>query len=155
MELKTACSVVIWYWILISQKLSELTQQLHQVKNPMINFKNFLKQLGAAVLSGLLVITVWLGTVPSAQAAAIGNPAVPTTDNSKRIQAIATCLPDQLTAQNKDVGNRVARAFSEMTNDQLERAFDVTDTPELSNAEIEFKTCLQKKGFTPQAVLQR
>ncbi|MEM6754375.1 MAG: hypothetical protein AAF630_15560 [Cyanobacteria bacterium P01_C01_bin.38] len=121
----------------------------------MINFKSFLKQLGAAVLSGLLIITVWLGTATSAASAATGTPAVPTIDNSKRIKAIATCLPEQLTAQNKDVGNRVARAFSEMTNDQLERAFDVTDTPELSNAELEFKTCLKSKGFTPQADLQR
>ena len=119
----------------------------------MINFTNFLKQLGAAVLTGALVITLCLGTVPSAQAAATGNPVVPTTENSKRIQAIATCLPEELTIQNKDVGNRIARAFSEMKNDQLERIFDVTDTPKLSNAEIEFKTCLQQKGFTPQAAL--
>ena len=119
----------------------------------MINFKSFLKQLAAATLSGLLVITVWLGTVSSAQAAATGTPAVPTTENSKRIQAIATCLPEELTIQNKDVGNRIARAFSEMKNDQLERIFDVTDTPKLSNAEIQFKACLQQKGFTPRAAL--
>ncbi|MBV6626774.1 MAG: hypothetical protein KI793_28200 [Rivularia sp. (in: Bacteria)] len=119
-----------------------------------MKFTSILKQLGAVVISGLLVVTVWLGAIPSAQAAATGTPVVPTTENSKRIQAIATCLPEQLTAQNKDVGNRVARAFSEMTNDQLERAFDVTDTPELSKAEVQFKTCLQQKGFTPQAALQ-
>ncbi len=112
------------------------------------------KQIRAALLSSLLVITVWLGTVTSAQAAATGNPAVPTMDNSKRIQAIASCLPKELTIQNKDAGNRFARALSEMKNDQLERIFDVTDTPKLSNAEIEFKACLKSKGFTPQAQLQ-
>ena len=119
----------------------------------MMNFQRILNQIGAAVLSVLLIVTVWLGVIPSTQAAAIGNPVVPTTENSKRIKAIATCLPEQLTIQNKDVGNRVARAFSEMTNDQLERIFDLTDTPKLSDAEVEFKTCLQQKGFTPQAQL--
>jgi len=126
----------------------------------MINFKSFLKQLGTAVLRGLLVITVWLGVVPYAQANNVPNAAitsnrvVPTIENSKRIQAIASCLPKQLTIQNKDAGNRIARAFSEMKNDQLERIFDVTDTPKLSDAELEFKACLQQKGFTPQAELQ-
>ena len=122
-------------------------------KKLMMNFQTTLNKLAAALLSTLLVITLWLGVIPSAQAAATGNPVVPTIENSKRIQAIATCLPKQLTIQNKDVGNRVARAFSEMSNDQLERIFDVKDTPKLSDAEIEFKTCLQQKGFTPQAQL--
>jgi len=120
----------------------------------MMNFQIILKQLGAVVLSSLLAITLIVGVMPSAQAAATGNPVVPTIANSKRIKAIASCLPKQLTIQNKDVGNRVARAFSEMNNDQLERIFDVTDTPKLSNAEVEFKTCLQQKGFTPQAALK-
>ncbi|MGB3755952.1 MAG: hypothetical protein WBA07_06205 [Rivularia sp. (in: cyanobacteria)] len=120
----------------------------------MIDFKNLFKQLGATVLSGLLVITVWLGSVQQAQAAAVGNPAVATTENSKRIRAIASCLPAKLTIQEQDAGDRLANALSEMKNDQLERIFDVTDTPQLSNAEIEFKNCLQQKGFTPQAQLQ-
>ena len=120
----------------------------------MINSKSFLKQLGAAVLSCALVITVWLGTVPSAQAAATGNRVVPTTENSKRIQAIATCLPAKLTIQEQDAGNRIANALSEMKNDQLERILNITDNPKLSQSEIEFKTCLQQKGFTPQASLQ-
>lgn len=120
----------------------------------MLNFKNHIKQLGTAILSGLLVVTLWIGIVPQAQAAMTGTPVVPTADNSKRIQAIASCLPEQLTIQNQDVGNRIARAFSEMTNDQVERAFDITDTPKLSNSELEFKNCLQQKGFTPQAELQ-
>jgi hypothetical protein len=120
----------------------------------MIDFPSILKQLRALVLSSLVIITIWFGVASSAQAAATGTPVVPTTDNSTRIQAIASCLPQQLTIQNKDVGNRIARAFSEMRNDQLERIFDVTDTPKLSTAEVEFKTCLQQKGFTPQAQLQ-
>ncbi len=130
------------------------------MKNPMMNFKSILKQLGTVVLGGLLVITVWLGVVPIAQAnnthmaAMTGNPIVATTENSKRIQAIASCLPAQLTIQNRDAGSRIANAFAEMKNDQLERIFDVTDTPKLSDAEVEFKACLQQKGFTPQAELQ-
>lgn len=118
----------------------------------MTDFKNLFKQLGAAVLSGLLVITVWLGSVQQAQAA--GNSVVPTIENSKRIQAIASCLPAKLTIQEQDAGNRIANALSEMKNDQLERIYDVTDNPKLSQSEIEFKTCLRQKGFTPQAELK-
>ncbi len=118
----------------------------------MTDFKNLFKQLGAAVLSGLLVITVWIGTIQQAQAA--GNSVVPTIENSKRIQAIASCLPAKLTIQEQDAGNRIANALSEMKNDQLERIYDVTDNPKLSQSEIEFKNCLQQKGFTPQAELQ-
>ncbi|MGD1911662.1 MAG: hypothetical protein ACFB2X_12605 [Rivularia sp. (in: cyanobacteria)] len=126
----------------------------------MMNFSNIFKQLEAVLMSGLLTIALCLGVVPHAQAnnikvaAIAANPVVATTDNSKRIQAIASCLPAQLTIQNQDVGNRIARALSEMQNDQLERIFDITDTPKLSDAEVEFKTCLQQKGFTPQAELQ-
>lgn len=120
----------------------------------MINFKSFLKQLGGVVLSSALVVTIWLGSVPSAQAAISGNSVVPTTENS-RIQAIASCLPAKLTIQEKDAGNRIANALSEMKNDQLERIYDVTDNPKLSQSEIEFKNCLQQKGFTPQADIQR
>lgn len=118
----------------------------------MTDFKNLFKQLGAAVLSGLLVITVWIGTIQQAQAS--GNSVVPTIENSKRIQAIASCLPAKLTIQEQDAGNRIANALSEMKNDQLERIYDVTDNPKLSQSEIEFKTCLRQKGFTPQAELK-
>ena len=121
----------------------------------MVNLKSFLKQLGTVVLSGALVVTVWLGSLPPAHAAITGNPVVPTIENSKRIQAIASCLPAKLTIQEQDAGNRIANALSEMKNDQLERIFDVTDNPKLSQSEIEFKNCLQQKGFTPQAALQR
>ncbi|AFY58735.1 hypothetical protein Riv7116_6394 [Rivularia sp. PCC 7116] len=119
-----------------------------------MKFKSMLRQLGAVAISGLLVITVWLGAISSAQAAATGNPVVPTTENSKRIQAIATCLPEKLTIQEQDAGDRIANALSEMKNDQLERILNITDNPKLSQSEIEFKTCLQQKGFTPQAALQ-
>ncbi|MGB3650040.1 MAG: hypothetical protein WBA41_02375 [Rivularia sp. (in: cyanobacteria)] len=117
----------------------------------MIDFKNILK-LRATILCGLLIITLCFGIAPQA-IAATKSPIVRTLDNSKRIQAIAACLPAQLTIQEEDAGERIARAFSEMKNDQLERIFDVTDTPKLSDAEVEFKTCLRQKGFTPQAEL--
>lgn len=118
-----------------------------------MKFPSILNKIRAVALSSLLVLCVWLGVTYNAQAA-MRNPVVPTVDNSERIQAISTCLPKQLTIQNRDVGNRIARAFSEMNNDQLQRIFDLTDTPKLSEAEIEFKNCLQQKGFTPQAALQ-
>ncbi|MGF1674406.1 MAG: hypothetical protein ACFCUV_12085 [Rivularia sp. (in: cyanobacteria)] len=124
----------------------------------MTNFNKILnqllKQLGNYFLCSLLVLIIWLVIVPYAQAGDTSTRVISATENNKRIQAIATCLPAKLTIQNQDASSRFANALSEMKNDQLERIFDVTDTPKLSESEIEFKTCLQQKGFTPQAELQ-
>lgn len=125
----------------------------------MVNLSHISKQLKVAVLSCLLTITIWLGVIPSARAN--NNPnlditdsqVIPTIENSQRMQAIASCLPKQLTIQNKDVLNRISRALSEMTNDQFQRAFNLKDNPKLSDAEIEFKACLRQAGFTPKADL--
>jgi hypothetical protein len=125
----------------------------------MVNLSHISKQLKVAALSCLLTITIWLGVIPSARAN--NNPnlditdsqVIPTIENSQRMQAIASCLPKQLTIQNKDTLNRISRALSEMTNDQFQRAFNLKDNPKLSDAEIEFKACLRQAGFTPKADL--
>ncbi len=66
--------------------------------------------------------------------------------DSSQLDAIAACLPEEISANNEDIGDRVARAFGEMGNDFLERAFNLKDNPELSDAELAFRDCLQGKG---------
>ncbi|MEO0406722.1 MAG: hypothetical protein AAF289_05165 [Cyanobacteria bacterium P01_A01_bin.135] len=68
--------------------------------------------------------------------------------DSAQLEAIDACLPEQISAENEDIGDRVARAFGEMGNDFLERAFNLKDDPTLSDAEIAFRDCLQSKGVS-------
>lgn len=68
--------------------------------------------------------------------------------DSAQLDAIEACLPDEISAENEDIGDRVARAFGEMGNDFLERAFNLKDDPTLSDAEVAFRNCLQSKGAT-------
>lgn len=74
--------------------------------------------------------------------------------DSAQLKAIEACLPEDISAENEDIGDRVARAFGEMGNDFLERAFNLKDNPTLSDAEIAFRDCLQSKGveFTSPVV---
>ncbi|MGF1497648.1 MAG: hypothetical protein ACFB8W_12615 [Elainellaceae cyanobacterium] len=67
--------------------------------------------------------------------------------DSPRLAAIEACLPEQLSLENKDTGDRIARALGEWNNDQVERAFNLKDNPELSQAEVEFQRCLNRKGI--------
>ena len=122
-----------------------------------------MKLVCRTILTALLVSLIWLqGWTPSAQAFPSNNemyyaqvlrdatdPAPKPGASSDRIQAFTKCLPEELTLSNQDVGNRIARALGEMTNDQVERAFDFTDKPSLSDAESEFESCLQRQGVTP------
>ena len=66
--------------------------------------------------------------------------------DSAQLEAIDACLPERISAENEDISDRVARAFGEMGNDFLERAFNLKDDPTLSDAEIAFRDCLQSKG---------
>ncbi|NEO28689.1 MAG: hypothetical protein F6K03_17880 [Kamptonema sp. SIO4C4] len=66
-----------------------------------------------------------------------------------RMQAFLDCIPKDLTEQNRDVNKRWNQAITEMQNDQLERALQLTDSPKLSPAEQEFRDCLAEKGITP------
>jgi len=64
--------------------------------------------------------------------------------NSDRTAAIAECLPDELSDAD------LSRALGEMGNDQIERAFNLTDDPDLSEAEMEFQRCLKRNGIQPK-----
>ncbi len=62
-----------------------------------------------------------------------------------RLAAVIDCLPKQLS--EPDLG----RALKEMGNDYLERAFQLTDDPDVSKAEAEFAQCLKNKGYDLRA----
>jgi len=66
--------------------------------------------------------------------------------DTAQLEAIEACLPQELTASNEDIGDRFARAFGEMGNDFLERAFNLEEDPTLSDAEIAFRSCLKSNG---------
>ena len=66
--------------------------------------------------------------------------------DSAQLDAVEACLPKEISASNTDIGDRIAQSFGEMGNDFLERAFNLTDDPTLSDAEIAFRDCLQGKG---------
>ncbi|MGF1479113.1 MAG: hypothetical protein ACFB4I_06445 [Cyanophyceae cyanobacterium] len=102
-------------------------------------------KLYTTVFTGLLVGFLWLNWGQPAQAAQVSTPSA----TSERIEAFTSCLPKELTLNNKDVGDRISRALGEMTNDQVERAFNFTNSPAISDAEKEFESCLNRKGIVP------
>lgn len=57
---------------------------------------------------------------------------------SDRMITIIDCLPKQLSQPS------LKRALSEMSNDQLERAFNLKANPKLSQAEVELNSCLSR-----------
>ncbi|HHP7243369.1 MAG TPA: hypothetical protein ACFE0H_01650 [Elainellaceae cyanobacterium] len=129
----------------------------------MSHISRVLKMLVSTALVGLMAIMVTLGGLTTRSAFALPNAAddamlVAQESSSEnqgvikddRLKAIEDCIPEELTLQNDDAGDRLARALGEMTNDQIERAFNLTDNPELSDAEAEFERCLERKGYTPQ-----
>ncbi|MEB3359945.1 MAG: hypothetical protein VKK04_24680 [Synechococcales bacterium] len=74
--------------------------------------------------------------------------------DSNRLAAIEDCLPEELTIENKNTGDRVARALGEWNNEQLERAFNLKDDPALNQAEKEFERCLNRKGIHLESPVQ-
>ncbi len=59
----------------------------------------------------------------------------------ERISSLINCLPKQLSQPS------FKRAWSEMGNDQLERALNLKINPKLSQAELELKQCLNQKSL--------
>lgn len=154
---------------LVASKINEKNITCPQKFIP--KFISVSKLVGRTVLTGLLVGLLWLQGFWTGEATALSNPikeqAVlaqfplngdevrPITPDRKRSQAIAECIPGQLTASNKDVLQRIMQALGEMGNDQLERALGFTDNPKLSKAEKEFESCMRSKGFLPQREMLR
>ncbi len=116
----------------------------------MFSFNQFLNLLRRMLLTGLLVGLIWLPGIYFNSALAIPNTPAPivTPVKDEHLSALVNCLPKQLSQPS------LQRAWGEMGNDQLERAFNLTTNPKLSQAEIEFKTCMKLQGFTPKSELQ-
>jgi hypothetical protein len=113
---------------------------------------SFLNLLGRTLFATLLIGLIWLPGLlmdsaiaapinASEQAERIISQAVEPIEGD-RMSALITCLPKQLSQPN------LKRALSEMGNDQVERILSLKSNPKLSQAEIELKDCLTRKGFT-------
>ena len=124
----------------------------------MVKFNNCLKLIYRTILTSLLVSLLWLpvlnnaaqaspnmnGQVYYAQVAKDQDTIKPPSFDEKRSEAIKECLPPELASA--DIGERVESTLKEMGESQIERAFNVTDDPELSEVEKQFEACLKTKG---------
>lgn len=112
----------------------------------MFTFNQFLNLLRRTLLIGLVAGLIWLPGLTFNSALAMPNPLATITTPAKyeHLSALISCLPKQLSQPS------FKRAWDEMGNDQLERAFNLKTNPKLSQAEIELKNCLNRQGFTPQ-----
>lgn len=117
--------------------------------NRLLNF------LGRTLLASWLIGLIWLSGLSIHPALAETNltAAIPkesaaqmvaSASEGDRMSAFIACLPKQLSKPS------LKRALSEMGNDQLERIFNIKSNPKLSQAEIELKSCLNRKGFTSE-----
>ncbi len=116
----------------------------------MFSFNQFLNLLRRTILTGFLAGLIWLPGLSFNSALAMPNPlaliATPA-KGDERLSALITCLPKQLSQPS------FKRAWDEMGNDQLQRAFNLKTNPKLSQAEIELKDCLNRnrEDITPQS----
>ncbi|MGF1491228.1 MAG: hypothetical protein ACFBSC_02000 [Microcoleaceae cyanobacterium] len=111
--------------------------QLNQIQQRIVRFFVFSVCVGAMWLSSAVYLPVQAAnSVPADQKKDIA---------VERLAAVIECLPKQLS--EPDLG----RAFQEMGNDYLERAFQLKDDPRVSDAEDEFNRCLQRKGYELRA----
>ncbi len=108
----------------------------------MNSFSQFCASLRRSVSIGLLVLVACMGIVLPANAESYITP------DGEDITAMVDCLPQQLKVGDLD------QAIGEFGKDYLERAFDVKDGSDyqLTEAEEEYRACLQSKGITPMAV---
>lgn len=110
--------------------------------------------LRRTILMSLLISLMWSLGFSHAPVLAAPNVAVTTLEEiaspvansttlkDTRLNALVSCLPEQLSEPN------FKRSMSEMGNDQLERIFSRKSNSKMSPAEIELATCMNSKGFT-------
>jgi len=117
------------------------------------SFNQFLRLLRRTLLTSFLMGLISLSglfldpalavpTVAAVMPEGIALQDANSTAKSDRTSAVLACFPKQLSQPN------LKRTLSEMGNDQLERIFNLKANPKLSQAETEFKDCLNRKGFT-------
>ncbi|MGF1479114.1 MAG: hypothetical protein ACFB4I_06450 [Cyanophyceae cyanobacterium] len=86
-------------------------------------------------------------TVYIAQARTDRDTIKPKPADARVSEAIKECLPPGLAAA--DIGERVEQAIQKSSSN-LAQAFDITDNPQLSDAEKQFESCLRTKGVLPK-----
>jgi hypothetical protein len=117
------------------------------------SYNRMLNLLRRTLLTSLLIGLIWLPGLSFGSAFALPNvvttpvevalqPVRATSTENARMNALITCLPKQLSQAS------LKRAWSEMGDDQIERAFNLKSNPKLSEAEIELKSCMSRQGFT-------
>jgi hypothetical protein len=116
-------------------------------------FNQILSVLRRTLFISVLIGLIWLPgpalnpllaepIVTTAVVEEMDSQVVDSTVKSDRMIAFLACLPKQLSQPS------LKRAWDEMGNDQLERAFNLKTNPRLSLAETEMESCLSYKGFT-------
>lgn len=106
----------------------------------MFTFNQFINLLRRTLLTGLLASLIFASSSVNPVLAmhnVFNSTATPATE-SEHLSAVVSCLPKQLSQPSWK------RAWDEMGNDQLQRAFHVNDSPKLSQAEIELASCLNR-----------
>jgi|GEM_PF-876299 len=115
------------------------------------SFGRSLDLLRRTLFAGLLASLIWLSGLPSQPALAaqpiaaampegVTSQVVSSDAEGDRMIALIHCLPKQLSQPS------LKRAFSEMGNDQFERAFNLKANPKLSQVEIDLANCLNRQG---------
>ncbi|MGB3535172.1 MAG: hypothetical protein WBA13_16865 [Microcoleaceae cyanobacterium] len=110
----------------------------------MNSFSQSFANLRRSLSIGLLVLVACVGMALPANAADAKTYITP---DGEDITAMVDCIPQQLKVGDLD------QALGEFGKDYLERAFDVKDGDDyqLTEAEEEYRACLQSKGITPMA----
>jgi hypothetical protein len=108
-----------------------------------------LSLLRQTLLTSVLIGLIWLSESSLSPAFAMPDAAISektisrvidsASAESARMNALITCLPKQLSQAD------FKRAWNEMGDDQLQRAFNLTANPKLSQAEIELKSCMNRQ----------
>ena len=131
----------------------------------MINLHKGFQLLGRTITIGLLISTFWMLCLPAFSALAmpftassnITYVATQLTEEDStvarfrkmRIDAVSECR-NYLTDGNKDTVAQLDKPLDKSGSKQLVGALKVTDNPEPTVAEVEFKRCLEEKGIAPK-----
>ncbi|MCL1471833.1 hypothetical protein [Argonema antarcticum] len=131
----------------------------------MINLHRGFQLLCRTITSALLVSTIWMFGLPAFSALAmpftasgkISYVATHLTEEDStvarsrkmRIDAISECR-NYLTDGHKDTPAQLDKPLDKSGSKQLVGALKVTDNPEPTVAEVDFKRCLEEKGIAPK-----
>ncbi|MFB2919078.1 hypothetical protein [Aerosakkonema funiforme] len=133
----------------------------HQRNAIVINFHRSFQLVYRTATTVLLAITVWMCGLPAFSAFAISSPTSGTPTHltegdsavarsrEMRIDAIGECRK-YLANGDKNTVADLDRPLDKRGSHQLVGALKVSDNPEPTKAEVEFKRCLEEKGIAPK-----